>query len=177
MPDTALKHKDLYLGNGCQLWLGLFQAVVPGDELFLNVDVSHKAFPKRYDSLITLLKDLEKDLRLRYLINFNKPLEKKVLDELQKQLSGLDVCYTKPGTGYKTVRKFVSICENPNNAHFEINGFAKTVFNYFEERDMKITYLEMPCIAIGSREDPIKVPMEFCSISDAQVRIFVETNP
>ncbi|XP_055305199.1 protein argonaute-2-like [Sitodiplosis mosellana] len=170
-PDmlATLKGKDLYLGDGCELWLGLFQAVVLGDELFLNVDVSHKAFPKRYNSLFDLLKDLERDLRLRDRIDLNRPLDDKVLRALQRQLSGLDVCYTRPGSGTITIRKFVRVGEKPSNHRFMLGNEQTTVLNYFRERGMKIDYLEMPCLEIGSRDDPIAVPMEFCSISNAQV--------
>lgn len=164
----TLDGKDLYLGNGSELWLGLFQAVVRGNKLYLNVDVSHKAFPKRYEDLFMYLRDLEGDLRAR--IDLNKQLDRRVVDELQRFLSGLDVCYTQPGTGLKTVRKFLRVGETPAFSRFEFEGKQTTVLKYFTERGMKIKYEEMPCLEIGSRDKPIAVPMEFCSILDAQVK-------
>ena len=122
------------------------------------------------NSLFDLLKDMEGDLRLRYPIDLNRRLDNKVMDALQRQLSGLDVCYTQPGSNNRTVRKFVRIGEKPEYARFMFDGKQTTVLKYFIDRGMKINYLEMPCLEIGSRDDPIKVPMEFCSISNAQVK-------
>ncbi|XP_055301016.1 protein argonaute-2-like [Sitodiplosis mosellana] len=161
---TSLRNERLYLGDGFELRLGLFQSVVLGDELFLNVDVSHKAFPKRYDSFIDLLKDMRLQDR-----DFKRPLEKRMIDMISKQLSGLDICYTQPGSGSKTIRKFMSIEAKPSLMTFDVNNVPTTILDYFNSRRMRINYPELPCLKLGNRDHNIIVPMEFCSISDAQV--------
>lgn len=161
----------LDLGDGFELRLGLFQSVVLGsDELYLNVDVSHKAFPKSYDRFIDLLNDLRNQMRLN--INFNRPLPDQMINSLRRQLSGLDICYTQPGSGTKTIRKFMSIEPQPAFVRFESNGESMTVLAYFNSRGMRIQYPELPCIRLGNRDHNIIVPSEFCSISDAQVYIY-----
>lgn len=158
-------HELLDLGDGFELRLGLFQSVVLGfDELYLNVDVSHKAFPKRYDSFIELLKDMQLN------VDFSEPLQDQIIDRLRRQISGLDVCYTQPGSGTKTIRKFMNIEPKPDSVEFELNGVSMTVQAYFNDREMRIQYPELPCIRIGNRDHNIIVPIEFCSISDAQVK-------
>lgn len=159
----------LYLGDGCELRLGLFQSVVLGDELFLNVDVNHKALVKRYPSFLDLLSDFAKDFRLpgNYL---NNPLPGYVQDGLHKHLSGLDICYTQPGTHIKSVRKFIGIESRPSEVSFNHDGVQTTVQDYFIKRGTNIEYPNLPCIKLGSRDKHITVPFEFCSIYE-QVKL------
>lgn len=166
---SMLRGKDIYLDDGCELRLGLFQAVALGNEFVLNVEVIHKAFPRRYDSLI----DMFKDMRLKFPIDQKRSLDKEVIDALKRRLAGLDICYTQPGSGLKKVRKFMDVDEKPSKViFFDSNGVQTNVLKYFKDRRMEIEYLELPCIKIGNRERNISVPMEFCSISDGQVKTF-----
>lgn len=157
----------VYLGDFYELWLGLFQSLVLGSVPFLNVDVNHKAFPKRYASLLDLLKDMEQDMRKQ--INPNQQLDGFVLQALGRHLAGLEICYNNPG-GQKILYKFMSMASDPANERFTLeNGQQKTILQYFNETNRRIQFPRLPCIKMGNTIKNITVPMEFCSIHDTQV--------
>lgn len=156
-----------YLGDCYELWLGLFQSLVLGSVPFLNVDVNHKAFPKRYNSIIDLLEDLGQDMRTQ--INPNQPLDRYVEQALSRHLSGLEMCYNT-ATTQKILYKFMSLARDPANERFTLeNGQQKTVLQYFRETNRQIRFPNLPCIKMGNTIKNITVPMEFCSIPDTQV--------
>lgn len=158
-----------YLGDFYELWLGLFQSLVLGKVPFLNVDVNHKAFPKRYASLTDLLKDMEHDLRMQ--IDFNRPLDRYAEQALARHLAGLEICYNLPGTSKKMIYKFMEICQSPRNVTFTPeNGQRTSIFDYFRSTNRQIRYPDLPCIKLGNTIKNITVPMEFCSIPDTQVK-------
>lgn len=163
------------MGNFCDLRLGLFQSMVLGERPFLNVDVSHKAFPTQYNSLTDLLRQMADELsnpgrNQFFRIDLHQPLEDKVGQKLKAHLSGLEVCYNSDAT--KRIYKFIDLGQTPAQEMFVPQGgtVRKSVWQYFKEIGRKITYPEMPCIKLGSRTNPIAVPMEFCSIFGNQVR-------
>lgn len=156
-----------YLGDFYELWLGLFQSVVLGNIPFLNVDVNHKAFPKRYNTLIDMFPDMEQDLRMN--INPNQPLDRSVLFALERHLGGLEICYRGPGNS--KIYKFMRVVGDPANERFtDQNGQQKTILQYFRETNRNIQYPKLPCIKLGNTVKSIIVPMELCSIPDTQVR-------
>lgn len=155
-----------YLGDFYELWLGLFQSVVLGSVPFLNIDVNHKAFPKRYDNLIDLFRDMEQDLRMR--IDPSRPLERNVIFALEKHLGGLEICYRGPGAA--KIYKFMKLVNDPANERFTTeDGQQKTILQYFRETNRNIRYPSLPCIKLGNTVKSITVPMELCSIPDTQV--------
>lgn len=159
-----------YLGDFYELWLGLFQSVVLGNVPLLNVDVNHKAFPKRYATLIDLITDMEQDLRMR--IDLNRPLERSAMFALEKHLAGLEICYNGPGDS--KIYKFMRVVNDPANERFTTaNGEQKTILQYFRETNRSIRYPSLPCIKLGNTVKSIVVPMELCSIPDTQVGIYI----
>lgn len=159
----------IYLGQYYELWKGLFQATVLGDVPFLNVDVAHKAFPKKYQNMLKLIEDINRDMKFN--TDFRRPLESRVLFELRRHLSGMDICYKAPGAvdGGK-IYKFSGVVERPADIRFTVDGTETNVFQYFQNRQRgSIQYPEMPCLRLGNNIRNISVPIEFCSLSDAQV--------
>lgn len=155
-----------YLGDFYELWLGLFQSVVLGNIPFLNVDVNHKAFPKRYDKLLDLFKDMEQDMRMK--IDLNRPLERNVMYALERHLGGLEICYRGPGM--PKIYKFMALVKDAANERFTAeNGQQKTILQYFKDTNRNIQYPQLPCIKLGNTIKSIVVPMELCSIPDTQV--------
>lgn len=157
------------MGQYFELWKGLFQATVLGDVPFLNVDVAHKAFPKRYQNLLDLIEDIDRDMRNT--TNFNRSLDPRVTSELRRHLSGMDICYRGPGVadGGK-IYKFNSVDGKPANVRFNQDGKETNVLQYFRDRQPNsIRFPEMPCLKLGNNVRNISVPIEFCSLSDAQV--------
>lgn len=166
------KDRPLYLGDYFELWYGLFQSTVLGDMPFLNVDIAHKAFPKSYTSLIDIFTDMQQDRRFQNGINTNRPIDNDVKDALKKHLSGLDIHYTSPKDGQIYERKFASVENPPGQIMFQKDDKNISVLEYFEKTlNKKIQYPQMPCIKMGNRIRTITVPIEFCSLSNAQVSL------
>lgn len=156
--------KREYLTDFFELWLGLFQSTVLGSNIYLNVDVAHKAFPKRYDSLVQLVQQIEKEL------NFKRS---EALTYLERHLAGMNLIYKTPGDGgKKRVYKFLKLGGTPNQEQFkDAEGRKFTVAEYFKEKNYNITQPNLPCVKVGNSIRSIAVPMEFCSLSDCQVSI------
>lgn len=155
-----------YLGDFYELWLGLFQSVVLGNVPYLNVDVNHKAFPKRYESMVDLLRDMQDD---RTRIDLNRPLDRFVVNALERHLAGLEICYRGPGSS--KIYKFMRVVNDPANERFtDANGQQKTILQYFRETNRNIQYPQLQCLRLGNALRSIVVPMELCSIPDTQVK-------
>lgn len=154
------------MGDFYELWLGLFQSVVLGAVPLLNVDVNHKAFPKRYNNMLELLRDMEQDLRCR--IDPSQPLDRMVISALERHLAGLEIIYRGPG-GDK-IYKFFRLGSDPATERFTTeNGEQKTILQYYRETNRNIQYPQLPCIKLGNTIRSICVPMEMCGIPDTQV--------
>lgn len=149
------------LGDFYQLWLGLFQSLVLGKLPLLNVDVNHKAFPKRYDTLVDLWNEMQGDYNIE--------------NALARHLSGLEICYTNPGTNAKRIYKFISVERTPQNCQFTLeDGRQTNVLEYFRTTGRQINHPNLPCIKIGSTIRSHTIPLEFCSIPDTQVNCIVD---
>lgn len=137
--------------------------MVLGDVPFLNVDVNHKAFPKRYPTLIDLLKDIDNR------IDLNRALDRNVEYALRQHLKSLEIVYNKPHDK-AMIYKFMDIVGNPANVRFTLeNGQQKTILQYFQETGRPIAHPNLPCIKLGNTIKNITVPFEMCGIPDTQV--------
>lgn len=173
MPNGILSGRSFYipserrldLGDHFDLWLGLFQSVVLGNRVLLNVDITHKGFPKRYDSLAELWDIIEASEKDAY-----RPKDPK--NVMAEHLNGLNIIYNQPGhPGTKKMYKFRGIHVKPREANFvDNNGNRKTIEDYFRQQYPKFSIRrpELPCIQLG-QTGRVMVPMEFCAISDRQV--------
>lgn len=138
-----------------------------GDVPFLNVDVNHKAFPKRYNSFIDLIKDIAQDQRQN--ADVSRGLDERMQNSIHRHLSGLDVMYTKPGTN-PMIYKYLALVRNPAQETFTLaDGKSSSIAKYFQDNKVQIKYPNLPCVKMGSTVKSITVPMEFCSIPDSQV--------
>lgn len=159
-------NKPEYLGDYFELWLGLFQSTVLGYSPYLNVDIAHKAFPKRYASLAHLVEDIKNESR-------NVRDERSLNDELRKHLKGLDLVYVTPGNAnLKKIYKFLDLDRKPSEVRFkddQNDGKETTVADYFKKRNFTIRYPDLPCVKIGSSVKSISVPMEHCELPGNQV--------
>lgn len=171
-----------YLKDFAELRKGLFQSVVIAENgkllrPLLNVDVSHKAFPVPYNSLIDLLHDMVEEYstqRRRFEIDLNRPLIGDAALKLHAHLSGLELCYCSDGTN-KTIRKYFELGDVPAKETFDIEKDGKkigtkTVKKYFAD-DLKrpIKFPGLQCIRLGNKKRYISVPMEYCAILSTQV--------
>lgn len=144
----------------------MFQSTVLGKIPYLNVDVNHKAFPKRYASLIELLQEMGQDA--------NRSVDRMTGMALKNHLKGLEIRYDKPNDK-AMIYKFMDIVSPPGTERFKLeNGEQKTILQYFQETGRPIKYVNLPCIKLGNAIKNITVPMELCSIPDTQVRIHLK---
>lgn len=161
-----------YLGDYFELWLGLFQSTVLGYQPYLNVDIAHKAFPKRYNSLVDLVEDIKRESR-------NVRDDRGLYEELRKHLKGLDLIYVTPGNAsQKRVYKFLDLDKKPNEVRFKDDqngGKETTVAEYFQQRKFLIRRPDLPCVKIGNSIRPIIVPMEHCELPSTQVSLLFDT--
>lgn len=166
LPDD----KPEYLGDYFELWYGLFQSTVLGYQPYLNVDIAHKAFPKRYASLV----DLKNAIRQENSRNARD--DRMLYEELKKHLRGLDLVYVTPGNAnLKKVYKFLDLDRKPSEVKFKDDkGRQLTVAQYFEERNFPIRYPDLPCVKIGSSIKNITVPMEHCELPNSQVSLLFD---
>lgn len=163
-----------------ELRQGLFQSIALGHDAknrklilpLLNVDVTNKAFPIPYNSLIHLLEDMPAEYSTRNRqfprIDLSRPLNDDVAGKLHRHLSGLDLMYCSDGTN-KSVRKYFELGKVPAQEIFEMTKDDKkvriSVLDYFRnELRRPIQYPNLQCIRLGQRTNYISVPMEFCSI-------------
>lgn len=153
--------KPEYLGDFYELWFGLFQSTVLGRIPYLNVDITHKAFPKKYATLVDLLKDIQQESRDR-----DGPERC-----MERHLSGLDVIYKSPGgTGQSRAYKFKCLRNTPDKEKFkDADNKIITIAQYFKDRKYPIHYPNYPCVELGNNVKSITVPMEHCWLSDRQV--------
>ncbi len=158
-----------YLGDFFELWLGLFQSTVLGYQIYLNVDVAHKAFPKRYSSLLDLLDQIEGEIEEERRRTKGYKL-RDPLSVMRAHLSGMDVIYKTPGSaGKKRVYKFMDLVGTPSQEKFkDCNDKLVSVASYFAEQKYPIEYPDLPCVKLGNSIKSITVPMEHCSLSDRQ---------
>lgn len=167
-------NKQFDLGDFYDLWPGLFQSTILGRILYVNVDISHKAFPRPM-SLIELIDGMYQSSRFAK-GNINTELDRCIEDQFQKHLKGLRIIYRLPGNeasskGYK----FVSLGRIPASEVFITEDREISVLKYFEEKGMTIEYPKLPCIRVGNSLKTISLPVEFCDIPPGQVSIINST--
>ncbi|KAJ6644540.1 Protein argonaute-2 [Pseudolycoriella hygida] len=159
-PDKATP-----LGNYYELWVGLFQSTVLGAQIYLNVDISHKAFPQKYESLAELFQTIVDEGEKK--VTVRDPLL-----VMESHLSGMQIIYNSPGmNGNKKMLTFLNLISNPKEERFtDKNKKEWTVAEYFENRNYAIRNPGLPCLRLGSNTKSIAVPMEYCSLSNRQVK-------
>ncbi|XP_058985798.1 protein argonaute-2 isoform X2 [Musca domestica] len=149
------------LGDGYEAWTGLFEAVILGDQPFLNVDITHKSFPCE-SSLIDYLKNQK--------IGLGQDLRKN--KQVQSYLRGINIVYQPPESFKIFARKYkvLNIGNSASQLHF-INGdgLQMTVAEYFKSRGYSLKYPNLSCVEVGSTAHSIYLPMELCKIAGGQV--------
>ncbi|XP_051175773.1 protein argonaute-2-like isoform X2 [Leptopilina boulardi] len=153
-----------YLGDGVELWVGLFQSAVLGWKPLLNVDVAHKGFPKS-QKVLDLMAELcrTNDYPTRRDVDYNR-------EEIEKFLKRLKVKCEIPGQA-ETKRTYTinKLVKCPRDNYFEHQNKQISVEHYYLiEKKYKIQYPELPCLHVGPIQKNIHVPPELCTILPGQ---------
>uniref|UniRef100_A0A6M2DIC2 Putative germ-line stem cell division protein hiwi/piwi n=1 Tax=Xenopsylla cheopis TaxID=163159 RepID=A0A6M2DIC2_XENCH len=153
------------LGDGMDLWYGLFSSCVLGWKPYLNVDVAHKGFPTK--QLVSDYMKFEKNIDLA------KPISAYALEEVRKFVKSLKVIYQIPNK--PTTKRCFRINDIRNipadEETFEDDKKKKiTVVKYYKEsKGYNVLYPKAPCLWVGSRNKNIYVPPELCTIHEGQI--------
>lgn len=160
----AARGRPVDLGEGMELWLGLFQSAVLGRKsLYLNVDVAHKAFPSAIP-VLDVLASFDRDRRIPSKLT---EWQEKQLNEYLKMLS---IGYrTDPNQPYKTFG-YNGLKPSARDALFvDSDGTKMSVLQYFErKKNIKLRYPELPCLWVGSKVRNVYLPLELCIIPAGQ---------
>ncbi|CAH1728334.1 unnamed protein product [Chironomus riparius] len=154
------------LGDGMELWLGLFQSAILGRaKIYLNVDVLHKAFPSALP-VVDLLRTTDRDGRIS---DIPHSLDQRGRDRLEEFLQMLSVGYRlNRNEPYKTYG-FNGLGDEASKAKFEHNGKQITVQQYFEnEKKIRLRFPNLPVLWVGSKVKKTYLPIEFCEVPPGQ---------
>uniref|UniRef100_A0A1A9WFG9 Piwi domain-containing protein n=1 Tax=Glossina brevipalpis TaxID=37001 RepID=A0A1A9WFG9_9MUSC len=158
------KPDELYdLGEGYEMYTGIYQAAILGEVPLLNVDISHKSFPKS-QTIIQYLKECDIDTS-RTIEDYRM---KKIITQF---LKGMDIVYTPPPNFGAMPRKYkvLDIGNAPAKITFTLDdGKKMTVKDYFASKGCTLQYPFLNCITVGSAIRQISLPMEFCSVAEDQ---------
>lgn len=165
-PDRPVDLGDFY-----ELWIGMFQSTILGSIPYVNVDIAHKAFPRR-TGLIELINELGRDFRTRSGPNLNAQLDYNVINNVTNHLKGLDIGYDMPGGGIKAY-KFAGLTEPARKLTFKMDERDITVEKYFENRGHRLKYPNLPCIKTVGKSF---FPVELCFVIGGQVKLIAKKN-
>lgn len=148
------------LGKGHELWYGLFQSAVLGSRPYINLDVSHKAFPSS-TSLVSLIGSMNR--------GSTDSISGWALNELQSFLKGMDVVYKNPSGVAKRMR-CNGLRDPANQQMFRLDdGTRLSVADYFAKRlNYRLRYPNLPVLHVGSSVRSVYVPPELCEIPGGQ---------
>uniref|UniRef100_A0A905ATI6 Uncharacterized protein n=1 Tax=Glossina morsitans morsitans TaxID=37546 RepID=A0A905ATI6_GLOMM len=152
------------LGDGYEMYTGIYQAAILGEVPLLNVDISHKSFPKT-QSIIQYMRECGVDP--------NRSIEdNRVRKTITLFLKGIDIIYAPPAKFGALPKKYKAfdIGDAPGQTTFTLDdGKKTTVKDYFASKGCILQYPYLNCITAGSTTRKISLPMEFCSIAGDQV--------
>ncbi|XP_058459354.1 protein argonaute-2 [Malaya genurostris] len=148
------------IGANHELWYGLFQSALLGSKPFLNIDVSHKAFPSG-GPVLSVLANLNRS-------SVPDQVPDWLARELTTYLKGMEISYTGP-TAANKIFKFNRLKGPANKESFKLdNGTVVTVDQYFRQQGMPLRYPNLPVMHVGSLVRNVLLPIELCSIPRGQ---------
>ncbi|XP_052873404.1 protein argonaute-2 [Anopheles cruzii] len=151
------------LGKGHELWYGLFQSAILGSKPYVNVDVSHKAFPSS-GPLVDIFASFN-----RGNLDTNRPLDGWLVKELHDYVRGMDILYRSPNGTEKRMR-CNGLRDAANAQQFTLDDGTKlTVADYFSRKlNYKLRYPSLPVVHVGSSVRNVFVPPELCQVPPGQ---------
>lgn len=157
------------LGDFYSLWIGIFQSTVLGRVPYINVDVAHKAFPTPL-KLVQIVDGMYKNSR-NARGDIHSALNRFIAEDLARHLRGLRILYEVPGqSASKKSYKFALLGQTPDKEMFNHDGKNISVATYFQSKQVRLQFPNLPCVKVGNEIRRISLPMEFCSIPPGQVR-------
>ncbi|XP_033232751.1 protein argonaute-2 isoform X2 [Drosophila pseudoobscura] len=156
--------KAFDLNDGYEALVGLYQTFVLGDRPFVNVDISHKSFPKA----MPIIEYIEQYQRQK--IDKSTNLDYRRYD-IESFLKGMNIIYDPPACLASAPRVFRvnGLTKFPaSSLKFELDGKQTTVADYFRSRKYNLMYPNLLCLHVGPPLKNIYLPIELCRIEDGQ---------
>ncbi|XP_012548543.1 argonaute 2 isoform X1 [Bombyx mori] len=163
------------LGDGLEMWTGLFQSAIFTSKAFINVDVAHKGFPKNQPMIDAFTRDFRLDP--------NRPMDRqpgRAVEAFNEFIRGLKVVSKILGTGPSSGQLREHICNGvvdpPSRQTFTLENdkgppVRMTVYEYFmKEKKYRIKYPDLNCLWVGPKDKNIYLPMELVEVAYGQAR-------
>ncbi|XP_033244091.1 protein argonaute-2-like isoform X1 [Drosophila miranda] len=158
-PGNAFDLKD-----GYEALVGLHQTFVLGDRPFVNVDISHKAYPKAM-SIIDYIEHYQ-----RQKIDKSTNLDYRRSD-IESFLNDIYIIYDPPACLGSAPRVFRvnGLSKAPASTQtFELDGKETTVAKYFKSREYDLKFPNLLCLHVWPPLKRIYLPIELCRMDDGQ---------
>ncbi|KAI5636178.1 piwi domain-containing protein [Phthorimaea operculella] len=163
--------KPINLGDGLEMWTGLFQSAIFTCRPFINIDVAHKGFPKQQKMIDALRNDFN--------IDVSKPIPPGFAGEKFKMfIKNLRVMASIGGDCSASGQKREFICNElvdpPNRIKFTMTDdkgkdIQMTVADYFTNiKKVRLQYPNLNCMWVGPRDKKIYYPLELLEVSYGQ---------
>lgn len=152
------------LGDGYEALVGLYQTFVLGDKPFVNVDVSHKSFPKAM-SMIEYLERFEIMSKITSTTRLNNTYR------IIQFIKGINIVYEPPkcfGSAPRAYKVNGLSLQSASDQKFEMEGKTLTVNDYFRSRNYNLKFPQLPCLHVGPPAKNIYLPIELCRIEGGQ---------
>lgn len=150
------------LRNGMEMFMGIFQAVTLGEKLFVNIDVTCKAFAKEMNVV-----DLVKEQNFRNQQILEKPMRDFEIEKLKEHLYNLKVQYMVPNMpSSKRKVTVVGVRSQPADREMFIHENTRmSVADYYKNiRKYTLKYPNLPCLHVGNVKKAIYYPLELCTV-------------
>lgn len=163
------------LGYGAECWMGFYQNVhLSAQKTLLNIDISAKAFYEPSSLLAFLTRFMFK----RNQSDITQPLKTHELEKLETVLVGLRVSLNHLENKYcrykikgltqtpvsETSFKYKSGYDEDATTSHEIN----VQHYFFKKYNVILQFPFLPCIVVGSLQNPMYIPFELCDIVSGQ---------
>ncbi|CAK1600809.1 unnamed protein product [Parnassius mnemosyne] len=167
--------RPIDLGDGLEMWTGLFQSAIFTSTAFINIDVAHKGFPKKQSMIDALTRDFRLDPR--------QPLEQqrreqRSVENFHNFIKGLRVNAVIAGDTSNRGQKREFICNGvvdpPNKLYFTMthpDGRQQkmSVADYYlKEKKCRLQFPNLNCLWVGPKNKNIYFPMELLEVVPGQ---------
>ena len=165
--NSLCSRKDVVsLGGNAECWLGLYQSLIPSQNVYMNLDVSATAFYEPSSLVEACAKVLSRTAQdFRFGINDADRIR------FEKFIRGVKIVITHRGKMRKKYRVINVTRTSARNTLFKINENDISVADYFRKQyGMELQYADLPCIEVGTVKS-IYFPLEVCEIVEGQRHI------
>ncbi|EFN68927.1 Protein argonaute-2 [Camponotus floridanus] len=170
------------LSGGLSLSRGGFMSAVLGWQPYINIDVSHKGFPKSQNVVDLMAEFTAVRGRIPTIPDPEEVNKRWNREKIEKFLKGLKVTYEIPngrsGTNHSTKRTYRLNGLGPKASMHKFNSAKEdepeniqTIVEYFAERKhYNLRHPDLPCLWAGAmdRREKIYLPAELCTIVAGQ---------